>query len=106
MVRGCVDSLRVAGNQLARSIEQEDLSLLRVAMKKVSCHSSAEFTRFLMKHITVFWEKSLVIKLSDAKYEYEKFQRIVRGWGRYIDPIVEIVRPDNRCGRLSTRLRD
>ena len=35
MVRGCMDSLQVSGHQLARSIEQDDVLLLPLAVEEI-----------------------------------------------------------------------
>ena len=35
MVRGCIDSLRISGLQLARSTEQDDTMLLRLATEEI-----------------------------------------------------------------------
>lgn len=94
MVRGCVDSLRVAGNQLARSIEQEDLSLLRVAIEEVQqtlrrIHSDLDEThRCILGEVARYKTERRTVSVR------EKFQRIVRWMERYVDPMVEIVRPD------------
>jgi hypothetical protein len=94
MVRGCVDSLRIAGNQLARSIEQEDLSLLRVAIEEVQytlrrIHSDLDETHHcILGEVARYKTERRKISVR------EKFQRIVRWMDRYVDPIVDIVRPD------------
>jgi hypothetical protein len=94
MVRGCIDSLRVAGNQLARSIQREDLSLLRVAIEEIQqtlrrIHSDLDEThRCILGEVARYKTERRTVSVR------EKFQRIVRWMERYVDPMVEIVRPD------------
>lgn len=94
MVRGCMDSLRVSGHQLARSIEQDDLSLLRLAMEEIQqtlrrIHSDLDETHHcILAEIARYKTERRTVSVR------EKFQRIVRWMERYVDPMVEIVRPD------------
>lgn len=94
MVRGCVDSLSVAGQQLARSIEQDDLSLLRLAVEEIQqtlrrLHSDLDEThRCILGEVARYKTERRTVSIR------EKFQRIVRWMERYVDPMVEIVRPD------------
>ncbi len=94
MVRGCMDSLRVSGLQLARSIEQDDISLLRLAVEEIHqtlrrIHSDLDET-----HHCILGEVARYKTERRTVSVREKFQRIVRWMERYVDPMVEIVRPD------------
>lgn len=94
MVRGYMDSLRVTGRQLARSIDEDDLSLLRLGMEEVQqtllrVHSDLDEThRCILAEVARYKTERRTISVR------EKFQRIVRWMERYVDPMVDIVRPD------------
>jgi hypothetical protein len=94
MVRGCIESLRVADSQLGRSIDEDDMSLLRIAVEEVQqtlrrIHSDLDEThRCILAEIARYKVERRTISIR------EKFQRIVRWMERYVDPMVEIVRPD------------
>lgn len=94
MVRGCIDSLSGAGQQLTRSIEQDDISLLRLAIEEIQqtlrrLHSDLDEThRCILGEIARYKTERRGISVR------EKFQRIVRWMERYVNPMVEIVRPE------------
>lgn len=94
MVRGCIESLRVVGHQLARSIEQDDLSLLRLATEEIHqtlrrVHSDLDEThRSILAEVARYKTERRTVSIR------EKFKPIVRWMERYVDPMVEIVRPD------------
>jgi hypothetical protein len=94
MVRGCIESLRVADSQLGRSIDDDDMSLLRIAVEEIQqtlhrIHSDLDEThRCILAEVARYKVERRTISVR------EKFQRIVRWMERYVDPMVEIVRPD------------
>lgn len=94
MVRGCMESLRVAGHQLARAVEQDDLALLRLATEEIQqtlrrVHSDLDETHHsILAEVARYKTERRTVSIR------EKFQRIVRWMERYVDPMVEIVRPD------------
>lgn len=94
MVRGCMDSLQVAGQQLARSVEQDDLSLLRLATEEIHqtlrrIHSDIDEThRCILAEVARYKTERRTVSVR------EKFQRIVVWMERYVNPMVDIVRPD------------
>ncbi len=94
MVRGCMESLRVTGHQLVRAIEEDDLSLLRMAMEEIHqtlrrIHADLDETHHrILDEVARYKTERRTVSVR------EKFQRIVRWMERYVDPMVEIVRPD------------
>jgi hypothetical protein len=94
MVRGCIESLRVAGQQLARSVEQDDLSLLRFAIEEIHQTLRRVDSDLDETHRCILGEVARYKTERRKVSVREKFQRIVRWMERYVDPMVEIVRPD------------
>lgn len=94
MVRGCMESLRVTGHQLQRSIEEDDLSLLRLAMEEIHqtlrrIHADLDETHHrILDEVARYKAERRTVSVR------EKFQRIVQWMERYVNPMVEIVRPD------------
>jgi hypothetical protein len=94
MVQGCIESLRFADTQLSRSIADDDMSLLRIAVEEIQqtlrrIHSDLDETyRCIIGEVARYKIERRMISVR------EKFQRIVRWMERYVDPMVEIVRPD------------
>ena len=105
IVRGCVDSLRVAGNQLARSIEQEDLSLLRVAIEEVQytlrrIHSDLDET-----HHCILGEVARYKTERRKIFSARNSSGSCVGWTDTSIQLWKSFGPTDRCGRPSTRLR-
>lgn len=94
MVRGCMESLRVTGHQLVRSIDQDDLALLRLTMEEINhtlrrIHADLDEThRRILDEVARYKTERRTVSVR------EKFQRIVQWMERYVNPMVEIVRPD------------
>ncbi len=94
MVRGCIESLAVSGKQLSRAIETDDVAVLRLAMEEIQ--------RTLRRVQADLDETHRCIMAEVARYKTErrtvsvrdKFRRIVHWMERYVDPMVEMVRPD------------
>jgi hypothetical protein len=94
MVRGYVDSLAISGRQLDRAMGAEDRSALQLTLEEISqtlrrIQADLEEThRRILNEVARYKTESRAISVR------EKFRRIVHWMERYVDPMVEIVRPD------------
>ncbi len=94
MVRGCIESLAVSGKQLSRAIDTDDVAVLRLAMGGIQqtlrrVQSDLDEThRCIMAEVARYKTERRTVSVRD------KFRRIVHWMERYVDPMVDIVRPD------------
>ncbi|MGH2373719.1 MAG: hypothetical protein ACRDIC_09660 [bacterium] len=94
MVRGCIESLAVSGKQLARAIDTDDVAILRLAMEEIQktlrrVQADLDEThRCIMAEVARYKTERRTVSVRD------KFRRIVHWMERYVDPMVDIVRPD------------
>jgi hypothetical protein len=113
IIRGYIQSLESLCTQFSRAIDADDLTLVRLALEELQqtlrrIHSDLEETHH-----------SILIEIGRYKTERHgfsvraKFRRIVHWMERYVDPMVEIVRPDgplrasfDECERLLHRARE
>ena len=113
IVRGYIQSLEASGRQLARAIEQDELTLLRLAIDDIQkvllrVQSDLDEThRCILNEVSRYKTERRTISVRD------KFRRIVHWMERYVDPMTDIVRPDgplrsvfDETGRLLVRARD
>lgn len=113
IVRGYIQSLEASGRQLARSIEQEELTLLRLAIddiQKTLLRVQADLDethRCILNEVSRYKTERRTISVRD------KFRRIVHWMERYVEPMSDVVRPDgplrsvfDETGRLLVRARD
>ncbi|MBI4658157.1 MAG: hypothetical protein HY735_04775 [Verrucomicrobia bacterium] len=113
IVRGYIESLTVTGKQLARAIETDDLGLLRLAMDEIQRTLRRVQTDLDETHRCILAEVSRYKTERRTVPVREKFRRIVHWMERYVDPMVDIVRPDgplratfDETERLLHRARD
>jgi hypothetical protein len=94
LIAGYIDSVEALDKQLARATEQEDTTGIRLALE--------ELQQTLRRVQNDLEETHRCILAEVARYKIErqgvsireKFRRIVYWMDRYIDPLVNIVRPD------------
>lgn len=93
-IRGFIESLDMSGKQLARAIEDEDLMTLRLELEQVQqtlgrIHADLDETH-----------RAILNEISRYKTERQgvsvraKFQRMAHWMDRYVNPMVQMVRPD------------
>ena len=113
IIGGYIQSLESMCRQFSRAIDGDDRTLVRLALEELQqtlrrIHSDLEETHH-----------SILIEIGRYKTERlgfsirEKFRRIAHWMERYVDPMVEIVRPDgplrasfDECERLLHRARE
>lgn len=113
IVRGYIQSMEASGRQLARAIEQDELTLLRLAIddiQKVLIRVQADLDethRCILNEVSRYKTERRTVSVRD------KFRRIVHWMERYVEPMTDIVRPDgplrsvfDETGRLLIRARD
>jgi hypothetical protein len=94
MVRGYIESLAVSAKQLARAIDTDDLAILRLAIEEIQqtlgrVHADLDEThRCILAEVARYKTERRMVSVRD------KFRRIVHWMERYVDPMVDIVRPD------------
>jgi hypothetical protein len=94
LIAGYIDSIETLDKQLSRATEQEDTTGIRLALE--------ELQQTLRRVQNDLEETHRCILAEVARYKIErqgvsireKFRRIVYWMDRYIDPLVNIVRPD------------
>jgi len=94
IIRGYVASLERANGQLARALEDEDVQRVNLAFE--------EITQTLRRIHADLNETQSAILVEVAHYKTqrprvsvrEKYKRIVHWMERYVEPMIEIVRPD------------
>ena len=113
IVRGYIQSLEASGRQLGRAIEQDDLTLLRLAIddiQRVLIRVQADLDethRCILNEVSKYKTERRTVSVRD------KFRRIVHWMERYVEPMTDIVRPEgplrsvfDETGRLLVRARD
>jgi hypothetical protein len=113
MVRGYIQSLEASGRQLARAIDQEELTLLRLAIDDIQrtllrVQADLDEThRCILNEVSRYKTERRTISVRD------KFRRIVHWMERYVEPMSDVVRPDgplrsvfDETGRLLVRARE
>jgi hypothetical protein len=94
MVRGYVESLEALGRKLARAVESDDVTFVGLAFNEINAtlrriHADLEETqRAVQNEVAAFKVNRQQISVRD------RYRRIVYWMERFIDPMVEIVRPD------------
>jgi hypothetical protein len=94
IIRGYIQSLDSLCPQLSRAIDGDDITVVRLALEELQqtlrrIHADLEETH-----------RSILIEVGRYKTERQsisvrdKFRRIVHWMERYVDPMVDIVRPD------------
>jgi hypothetical protein len=94
IILGYIQSLETLGKQLSRAIDGDDLTVVRLALEELQqtlrrIHADLEETHH-----------SILVEIGRYKTERQsvsvrdKFRRIVHWMERYVDPMVDIVRPD------------
>lgn len=94
LIAGYIDSVEILDKQLSRATEEEDTTGIRLALE--------ELQQTLRRIQNDLEETHRCILAEVARYKIErqgvsvreKFRRIVYWMDRYIDPLVNIVRPD------------
>ncbi len=94
MVRGYIDSLGVSGRHLARAIEVEDPGSLRLALDEVQRTLRRVQADLEETHRCILSEVARHKTETQAVSVRERFRRIMYWMERYVDPMVDIVRPD------------
>lgn len=94
MVRGYVESLESLGRKLARAIESDDVTFVGLAFQEINAtlrriHADLEETqRAVQNEVASFKVNRQRVSVRD------RFRRIVYWMERFIEPMVEVVRPD------------
>jgi hypothetical protein len=94
MVRGYVESLEALGRKLTRAIESDDVTFVGLAFQEISTtlrriHSDLEETqRAVQNEVAAFKVNRRQTSVRD------RYRRIVYWMERFIEPMVEVVRPD------------
>jgi hypothetical protein len=94
MVRGYVESLDALGRKLSRAIDSDDVTFVGLAFNEISgtlrrIHADLEETqRAVQNEVASFKVNRQQVSVRD------RFRRIVYWMERFIEPMVEIVRPD------------
>lgn len=94
MVRGYIESLAVSGRQLARAIDGEDLSAFHFTLEEIQRTLRRVQADLEETHRRILAEVARHKTEGRTVSVREKFRRIVHWMERYVDPMVEIVRPD------------
>lgn len=94
MVRGYIDSLEALGRQLVRALETDNVTFVGLAFNEINStlrriHADLEETqRAVQNEVAGF-------KVNRERVSVrERFRRIVYWMERFVEPMVEIVRPD------------
>jgi hypothetical protein len=94
MVRGYVDSLEALGRKLSRAIESDDVTFVGLAFNEITTtlrriHADLEETqRAVQNEVASFKVNREQISVRD------RYRRIVYWMERFIEPMVEVIRPD------------
>jgi hypothetical protein len=94
IIRGYIQSLETLCIQLSRAIDSDDLTLVRLALEELQLTLRRIYADLEETH------HSIIIEIGRYKTErhgisvQSKFRRIVHWMERYVDPMVDIVRPD------------
>ena len=94
MVRGYVESLDALGRKLARAIESDDVTFVGLAFNEINAtlrriHADLEETQRAVQN------EVIAFKVNRQQFSVrDRYRRIVYWMERFIEPMVEIVRPD------------
>jgi hypothetical protein len=94
MVRGYVESLDALGRKLVRAIESDDVTFVGLAFSEITTtlrriHADIEETqRAVQNEVAAFKVNREQVSVR------ERYRRIVYWMERFIDPMVEVIRPD------------
>jgi hypothetical protein len=94
MVRGYIASLEALGRKLVRAVETDDVSFVGLAFVEINSslrriHSDLEETqRAVQNEVAAFKLNRQQMSVRD------RFQRIVYWMERFVEPLIEIVKPD------------
>jgi hypothetical protein len=94
IIRGYIQSLDSLCKQLTRAIDGDEITVVRLAMEELQqtlrrIHADLEET-----HRSILTEVGRYKTERQSISVREKFRRIVHWMERYVDPMVDIVRPD------------
>ncbi len=96
MIRGCVLSLETTGKRLARALDEEDVQQVKLAFEDISqplrriYADLNETQRAILAEVARFKTERSRVSVR------EKYQRIVHWMERYVEPMIEVVRPDGQ----------
>ena len=102
MVRGYVESLDALGRKLTRAIESDDVTFVGLAFNEIGTtlrriHADLEETqRAVQNEVSAFKVNRQQVSVRD------RYRRIVYWMERFIEPMIEVVRPD---GPMAATLR-
>src|SRR5258706_7921744 len=96
MIRGCVLSLETTGKRLARAFDEEDVQKVKLAFEAISqplrrIHADLNETQHaILAEVARYKTERSRVSVR------EKYQRIVHWMERYVEPMIEVVRPDGQ----------
>jgi hypothetical protein len=96
MIRGCVLSLETTGKRLARALDEEDVQQVKLAFEDISqplrrIHADLDETQHaILAEVARYKTERAHVSVR------EKYQRIVHWMERYVEPMIEVVRPDGQ----------
>ncbi len=96
MIRGCVLSLETTGKRLARAFDEEDVQKVKLAFEDISqplrrIHADLNETQHaILAEVARYKTERSRVSVR------EKYQRIVHWMERYVEPMIEVVRPDGQ----------
>ncbi|HNQ87093.1 MAG TPA: hypothetical protein PKM73_00510 [Verrucomicrobiota bacterium] len=94
IIRGYLQSLDALDRRLARAIEGDDLTTVRLALEEIQQTLRRIAADLDETHRCILAEVARYKAERQAVSVREKFRRIVHWMERYVDPMVDILRPD------------
>ena len=113
IIRGYIQSLETLGKQLTRAIDTDDFTVVRLALEEIQQTLRRIYADLDETHHAIMAEVARYKTERQTVSVRDKFRRIVHWMERYVDPMVDIIRPDgsmratfDETERLLNRARD
>jgi hypothetical protein len=94
IIRGHVQSLETVSRQLSRALETENVTAVALSFTEITQTLRRLYSNIEETHQAVLNEVGRYKTERDSVSIREKFRRIVFWMERYVEPMIEIVRPD------------
>jgi hypothetical protein len=94
VIRGYVQSLETVARQLARALESENVTVVSLSFTEINQTLRRLYSNIEETHQAVLSEVGRYKTERDSVSVRDKFRRIVFWMERYVEPMIEIVRPD------------
>jgi hypothetical protein len=95
MIRGYIASLDTLSKQLDRALQTENVTVVRLAFKEVNETLRRVYADLEQTQLAILAEVARFKTVRQQVSVRDKYRRIVYWMERYVEPMIEIVRPDS-----------